>query len=189
MQRSVQPSKTRAWFGPRSSGQWFALPAVLLLGIFLLYPFLYVVRFWTWVLSGLSAPKPIGLDNYRQILQDPDFWKSLSTTLIFALMSLPPFILLSVLLALALEEQPYERQIKALLFLPGLVTLGGAAVAWYTLFSPEYGALAAIVAVTRWDQNVFWALVLVVLFTLWRNIGYGVLVVSARLKAIPKALQ
>mgnify|MGYP001770942912 CR=1 FL=1 len=156
--------------------------------LFLLYPFLDVLRFSTWEWSGLSEPKPVGLQNYRNILTDPDFHRSLGTTLGLALMTLPPFIALSVLLALALEGQRYERAVKALLFLPGLVTLGGASVAWYTLFSPEYGALASLIPVPRWDQEVVWALLLITLFTLWRHIGYGVLVVSARLKGIPKTL-
>lgn len=172
----------------RRSAYWFALPAVGFLGLFLLYPFLDVLRFSTWDWSGLSEPRPIGLENYRDILQDPDFYKSLRITLVFGAMTLAPFILLSILLALALDGQPYERPVKALLFLPGLVTLGGATVAWYTLFSPEYGALASLAPVPRWDQSPFWALVLVTLFTIWRHIGYGVLVVSARLKAIPKTL-
>ncbi|WP_018465435.1 carbohydrate ABC transporter permease [Calidithermus timidus] len=166
----------------------FALPAAGLLVLFLLYPFLDVLRFSTWDWSGLSEPKPVGLQNYRDILSDPDFGRSLVTTLVLALLTLPPFIVLSVLLALALDGQRYERAIKALLFLPGLVTLGGASVAWYTLFSPEYGALASLLPIPRWDQEVFWALVLIALFTLWRHIGYGVLVVSARLKGIPRAL-
>ena len=172
----------------RSSAQWFALPAVGLLGLFLLYPFLDVIRFSTWDWSGLSDPRPIGLENYKTISQDPDFYASLWITLKFGVMTLIPFVTLSVLLALALDGQPYERGVKALLFLPGLVTLGGATVAWYTLFSPEYGALASIIPVPRWDQNQAWALVLIMLFTIWRHLGYGVLVVSARLKAIPKAL-
>ncbi|RIH85373.1 Lactose transport system permease protein LacF [Calidithermus roseus] len=156
--------------------------------LFLLYPFLDVLRFSTWDWSGLSEPKPVGLQNYRDILTDPDFGRSLLTTLGLALLTLPPFIVLSVLLALALDGQRYERAIKALLFLPGLVTLGGASVAWYTLFSPEYGALASLIPIPRWDQEVFWALVLIALFTLWRHMGYGVLVVSARLKGIPRTL-
>jgi multiple sugar transport system permease protein len=172
----------------RSSAYWFALPAVGLLGLFLLYPFLDVIRFSTWDWSGLSDPRPIGIENYQTIIQDPDFYNSLRITLIFGVMTLIPFVTLSVLLALALDGQPYERGVKALLFLPGLVTLGGATVAWYTLFSPEYGALASIIPVPRWDQNQAWALVLIMLFTIWRHLGYGVLVVSARLKAIPKAL-
>ncbi|WP_119315774.1 carbohydrate ABC transporter permease [Calidithermus terrae] len=175
----------RSRFNP---AQLFALPAAGLLVLFLLYPFLDVLRFSTWEWSGLSEPKPVGLQNYRNILTDPDFHRSLGTTLVLALMTLPPFIALSVLLALALEGQRYERAVKALLFLPGLVTLGGASVAWYTLFSPEYGALASLVPVPRWDQEVVWALLLITLFTLWRHIGYGVLVVSARLKGIPKTL-
>ncbi|RDI96357.1 sugar ABC transporter permease [Meiothermus sp. QL-1] len=172
----------------RRSAYWFALPAVGFLGLFLLYPFLDVLRFSTWDWSGLSEPRPVGLQNYRDILRDPDFYRSLQITLVFGVMTLVPFILLSILLAVALDGQPYERPVKALLFLPGLVTLGGATVAWYTLFSPEYGALASVVPVPRWDQSPFWALVLVMLFTIWRHIGYGVLVVSARLKAIPKTL-
>lgn len=175
----------RSRFNP---AQLFALPAAGLLVLFLLYPFLDVLRFSTWEWSGLSEPKPVGLQNYRNILTDPDFHRSLGTTLVLALMTLPPFIALSVLLALALEGQRYERAVKALLFLPGLVTLGGASVAWYTLFSPEYGALASLLPVPRWDQEVVWALLLITLFTLWRHIGYGVLVVSARLKGIPKTL-
>ena len=172
----------------RNNAFWLALPAVASLGLFLLYPFLDVLRFSTWDWSGFSEPIPIGLENYQNILRDPNFYNSLRITLVFGIMALVPFILLSVLLALALDGQPYERPIKTLLFLPGLVTLGGAAVAWYTLFSPEYGALASLVPVPRWDQSPFWALVLVMLFTIWRHIGYGVLVVSARLKAIPKTL-
>lgn len=159
-----------------------------LLALFLLYPFLDVLRFSTWDWSGLSDPKPVGLQNFRQILQDPDFRRSLVTTLFFALMALPGFVGFSVLLAFALDGQRYERQAKALLFLPGLVTLGGASISWYTLFHPEYGALANFVPIPPWNNNGFWALVVVVLFTIWRNLGYGVLVVSARLKAIPRAV-
>ncbi len=166
----------------------FSLPALGSLGLFILYPFLDVLRFSTWDWSGLSEPTPVGLKNYRDLLQDPAFWSSLWVTLKFMLLALPSFILLSVLLAVALEGTWYERPVKSLLFLPGLVTLGGASLAWYTLFTPEYGALAQFLPVPPWDRDGFWALVMVVLFTLWRHLGYGVLVASARLKAIPRAL-
>ncbi|MER3603603.1 MAG: sugar ABC transporter permease, partial [Thermus sp.] len=133
-------------------------------------------------------PKPIGLENYRRLLADPAFYQSLLVTLKFLLLALPTFILLSLALAVALEGTMYERPVKALLFLPGLVTLGGAALSWYTLFTPEYGALATFLPIPRWDREGFWALLMVVAFTLWRHLGYGVLVASARLKAIPKGL-
>lgn len=172
----------------RSTAHLFALPAISLLGLFILYPFLDVVRFSTWDWSGLSDPKPIGFENYQNLFADGNFYRSLQITLYFMLMALPGFVVLSIALALALDGQRYERPIKALLFLPGLVTLGGATLSWYTLFAPEYGALAAVLPIPRWDQEGVWALLLVVVFTLWRHVGYGVLVVSARLKAIPRTL-
>lgn len=120
----------------------FSLPALLPLLLFVLYPFLEVVRFSTWDWSGLSEPRPVGLKNYQTLFQDPAFWKSLLVTLGFMLLALPPFLALSLVLAVVLDGLPYERLAKSLLFLPGLVTLGGATLSWYTLFTPEYGALA-----------------------------------------------
>ncbi len=167
---------------------WGLGPSLLVLGVFALYPFLEVVRFASWDWSGLSPPVPVGLANYRALFADPAFWQSLKVTLAFAGLTLPSLILLSLATALALEGQPYERPVKALLFLPGLVTVGAAAVSWYTLAVPEYGALAAVVPVPPWDREPGWALAMVVAFTLWRHLGYGVLVVSAHLKAIPPEL-
>ncbi len=187
----------------RPKTSWLGLlPSLAVLAVFGLYPFIEVVRFSAWDWSGLSAPKDVGLANYRELLTDPAFWHSLWVTLEFALITLPGFILLSLLVAFALEGQPYERWVKGLLFLPGLVTLSAAAVSWYTLLSPEYGALqtllytlvpedsplASWLVVPAWDREPFWALLLVVAFTLWRYLGYGVLVVSASLKGIPRTL-
>ncbi len=163
-------------------------PSLLLLGIFALYPFLEVVRFSTWKWSGLSAPTPVGLANYKILLSSPDFGYSLRITLLFAVAVLPLFIGLSVLTALALHRQRYERAAKGLLFMPSLITVGAAAVAWYTLLAPGYGALATVLPIPNWNNSPFWAFVIVVLFTLWRYLGYGVLVVSAHLKTIPESL-
>jgi len=166
----------------------FALPALGFLGVFFFYPFLEVVRFSTWRWSGLRAPEPVGLKNYAELFSDPLFWQSAKATFLFALWVLPSFLLLSILIAFLIEGQPYERWVKGALFLPGLVTVGAASTAWYTLLAPEYGALAAFLPIPAWDQEPFWAMAMVVAFTLWRYLGYGVLVVSAHLKAIPPEL-
>ena len=165
-----------------------ALPALGFLAVFFFYPFVEVLRFSTWKWSGLSAPSFVGLKNYRELVADPLFWQSAGATLEFALLVLPSFLLLSFVTAFAIEGQRYERWVKGPLFLPGLVTVGAAATAWYTLLAPEYGALAAFFSIPAWDQEPLWAMVIVVAFTLWRYLGYGVLVVSAHLKAIPHEL-
>ncbi len=165
-----------------------AIPALLVLGVFFFFPFLEVIRFSTWRWSGLSQPTPVGLANYRELFADPVFFQSVKATLIFAALTLPAFLILSLLVALALEGQRYERVVKGILFLPGLVTVGAASTSWYTLFAPEYGALASFLPIPAWDQAPFWAMIMVVAFTLWRYLGYGVLVVSAHLKSIPRAV-
>ncbi len=166
----------------------FGLPSLLFLGVFFFYPFLEVLRFSTWHWSGFSAPKAVGLANYRELLADPLFWQSVKATVVFALWVLPSFLVLSFLVAFLLEGQRYERAVKGILFLPGLVTVGAASTAWYTLLAPDYGALAALFPIPAWDQDPFWAMLMVVAFSLWRYLGYGVLVVSAYLKAIPGEL-
>jgi multiple sugar transport system permease protein len=86
-----------------------------------------------------------------------------------------------------LEGSRLERPLKALLFLPGLWTVGASAIGWYTLYAPDYGLLASITGgrlSLPWSDQGWAALVVVVLFTLWQHLGYGVLVVSAGLKSI-----
>ena len=166
----------------------FALPALSFLAVFFFYPFVEVLRFSTWRWSGLKPPEPVGLKNYAELFSDPLFWQSVKATFLFAAWVLPSFLILSIVIAFLIEGQRYERVVKGALFLPGLVTVGAASTAWYTLLAPEYGALAAFFPIPAWDQEPFWAMAMVVAFTLWRYLGYGVLVVSAHLKSIPAEL-
>lgn len=105
-------------------------------------------------------------------------------------MTLPSFLWFSRTIALAIENTALERGIKALLFLPGLITVGGSAVAWYLLYNPDYGLVTELTGLALpWSYEPWAALVYVVLFTLWQSTGYGVLVVSAALRGIPEAVK
>ena len=171
----------------RNSRAWFlALPALLLLAVFVLFPLVSVVRFAGWEWSGLSAPTPIGLANFRRMVRDPDLWRSLRTTLFFFLLMLPAFLWLSRTIALTIYGLRAERFIKALLFLPGLMTIAGSVIAWNLLYEPSYGLVRELTGLSLpWDFEPWAALVFVVLFTLWQYVGYGVVIVSAALRGIP----
>ncbi len=186
-----------------------ALPALILFSVFVFFPLVSVLRYATWDWSGLSDPTPVGLQNFGRLFRDSEFWRGVRTTLIFAVILLPSFLWLSRTVALAIEGVRLERFIKALLFLPGLMTIAGSVVAWFLLYNPNYGL---IVELTRplfnylpcelgplplpcdglllpWDSAPWAALLYVVLFVLWQYVGYGVLVVSAALKGIPKGVK
>ncbi|UCH27581.1 MAG: sugar ABC transporter permease, partial [Trueperaceae bacterium] len=172
----------RAWF--------LATPSLVLLIAFIVVPLVSVVRYATWDWSGLSAPDPIGGANFVRLFRDIDLWKSFRITFFFALLLLPSFLWLSRTIAVVIEGIRLERFIKALLFLPGLMTVGGSAVSWYLLYNPNYGLLVELTGLALpWDNAPWAALLYIVLFTLWQYTGYGVLVASAALRGIPKSVK
>lgn len=165
---------------------WLALPAGLALTVFVLTPLVSVLRYATWEWSGLSDPTPIGLGNFKFLVADTELRRALFATLEFALLMLPTFLWLSRTIAVAIHGVRLERFIKALLFLPGLITVGGSAIAWYSLYNPDYGVVRELTGLALpWNTEPWAGLVYVVLFTLWQSTGYGVMVVSAALKGIP----
>jgi multiple sugar transport system permease protein len=167
-----------------------ALPALVVLVLFSVFPLLAVVRYATWRWSGTAEPVSVGLANLVRLVSDAALWQSLATTVLFALLALPAFLTLSVVIALAIEGLPLERPIKALLFLPGLITVGGSAIAWYLLYNPDFGLVVELSGLALpWTTAPWAALLFVVLFTLWQQTGYGVLVTSAALRGIPREVK
>jgi multiple sugar transport system permease protein len=182
----VPPKPKSRWrFAP---GWWGVLPSLVLLSIFVLYPLIQVFQISSLKWDGVIPGQSIGLGNYANLLNDPDLGRSLITTLIFAALTLPAFVILAALTAMELEGTRLERVVKAALFLPGLWTIGASAIGWYTLYAPDYGVLATITngaLALPWGDKGWAALILIALFTIWQHIGYAVLVVSAGLKSIP----
>ena len=167
-----------------------ALPAAAAFVAFSVVPLATVVRYATWRWSGTTEPVPVGAANLLRLVQDDALWQSLATTLTFAAIALPVFLTLSVVIALAIEGLRWERAIKALLFAPGLVTVGGSAIAWYLLYNPDFGVVPELTGLARpWTSQPWAALLYVVLFTLWQQTGYGVLVASASLRGIPREVK
>lgn len=163
-----------------------ALPATAALITFGVVPLLAVIRYATWQWSGTSDPVPVGADNLLRLLRDEALWRSLGTTTAFAALTLPTLLALSLAVALAIQATRVERFVKALLFAPGLITVGGSAIAWYLLYNPDFGAIPELTGLRLpWTTEPFAALLYVVAFTLWQHTGYGVLVVSAALRGIP----
>ena len=164
-----------------------AVPSLALLCLFILYPLVQVLGFSTLRWDGVAPGQFVGAANYGRLLSDPDLGRSLLITLAFAALTLPLFVGLSALVAMELEGSRLERSLKAVLFLPGLWTVGASAIGWYTLYAPDYGLLASLTGgavALPWTDHGWAGLVIVVLFTIWQHLGYGVLVVSAGLKSV-----
>lgn len=186
MSRRLQtPSRTRHRL--RSIPWPWAVPAIALLAWFGVVPLLAVVRYAGWEWSGTSTPTPVGFTNVGRLLRDDALWSSVTTTGTFLAIVLPIFLALSLCVAWAIEGTRVERFVKAVAFAPGVVTASGAAIAWFLLYHPDFGWLFETTGIALpWTWQPWAATAYVAAFTLWQQTGFGIVIVSAALRGIPR---
>ncbi len=170
------------------------LPQLTVTLLFFIWPAGQAVwqSFWMEDAFGLST-EFVGFDNYRQLLTDPAYYRSLWTTLIFSAGVTLLSMGLSLLLA-AMADQVVRgaRFYRNLLIWPYAVAPAIAGVLWLFLFHPTVGVLAYLLDCLGIDWNHFLrgdqALLLVVIAAAWKQISYNFLFFLAGLQAIPASL-
>ncbi|HCV75740.1 MAG TPA: sn-glycerol-3-phosphate ABC transporter permease UgpA, partial [Pseudomonas sp.] len=141
---------------------------------------------------GLSS-QFVGLDNFRQLFQDPLYLASFWTTLTFSALVTGCGLLVSLVLAALVDLVVRgSRVYQTLLLLPYAVAPAIAAVLWIFLFNPGLGLLTLLLERYgyHWNhaQNAGQAMFLVVLASVWKQISYNFLFFFAALQAIPRSL-
>ncbi|MGV8960398.1 MAG: carbohydrate ABC transporter permease [Stenotrophomonas sp.] len=182
------------------AGWLFAAPALIVLLVFFGVPVLSALAlsltdFDLYALADARNLRFIGLGNYIDLLQTPIFWKSLGNTFYFVLVGVPLSIAVSLAAALLLNA-PAAR-CKALfrtaLFAPVVTTLVAVAVIWRYLFHTRYGlvnwGLGHLgINPVDWLGDPHWAMPTIMLFAVWKNFGYNMVIFLAGLQAIPRDL-
>jgi multiple sugar transport system permease protein len=169
------------------------IPLVISFWLFWLYPALHglVGSFTQW--RGFDPSTPfIGLGNYQRAFNDPVFRISLRNTFYFALLSVPPTIALALLLALAIESTRHFRSFfRMVYFLPVVTPVIATALIWKFLYQPSYGLFNQILMLAdlptqRWLISSQQALPSIALFTIWKNVGFSMVIFMAGLTTIPR---
>ncbi len=142
----------------------------------------------------LQAPVYRGLENYRQLWNDPDFLKSLGNTFYFALLFLPAAMILSLGAALLLNVKIRGQAIyRTLIFLPSLVPLVAASVLWMWMYDARYGMInsalmqAGVHNPPNWLSSVQLVMPSLALMSLW-SVGNTVVIFLAGLQDVPREL-
>lgn len=138
---------------------------------------------------------PVGIDtaNYAELWNDPLFWRAVRNTLVYAAASVLIGSVLSLLVAVLLESSVRGRGIvRAIVFLPTLVPLVAAALAWAFMYNPEAGLFNRALALVgihgpNWLGDARWAMTALVIMGFW-NIGTAMVVYSAALRGVPRTL-
>lgn len=177
----------------RWSGYLFALPYLLLFGTFVVLPLVFGLglSLFRWELLSPLPPKFIGLGNYTEALQTDYFWRALWATLKFVMMAVPLTIGLALLVAVGLYLVPRSRQAfyRASFFLPTILTISVVGILWRWFYNSEFGLFNAYLTQFNmkvpWITEPQWAMVSIVLMTLWWTVGGPAVILLAGLQNIP----
>lgn len=182
------------------AGLAFALPALVALGLFFALPLaaallLSATDFDIYALADLANLRFIGLENYMRLLRSPRFWNAFLNTLWFVTLGLPLSLALSLGAALLLHARVARLKglARALLFAPVVTTLVAAAVIWTYLLHTRYGLInygLSRLGLPRvdWLGDARFSMPAIVLFAVWKNFGYNMLIFLAALQSIPEDL-
>lgn len=173
----------------RRAGILFVLPSLTGVLIFYLIPFGDVVRRSFLKASGNGFA---GLDNYRQVLSNQAFKMAASNTIRFVLACLPLLLLLSLGLAVLLQEQVNGKNLlKSAYLVPLAIPAASVVLLWNIVFD-NYGILNGVLAFFHRDgrdwMNSDAAFFVLVFSYIWKNLGYDVILWMAGLLAVPESV-
>jgi multiple sugar transport system permease protein len=178
----------------------FLAPALIVLGVFFLVPVLAALGlsltdFDLYALADIRNLRFVGLGNYLQLLQRPLFWAALGHTLYFVVVGVPLSMAASLGAALLLQAKlaRFKAFFRTALFAPVVTTVVAVAVIWRYLFQTRYGLVNYVlglvgIAPIDWLGDPHWAMPTIILFAVWKNFGYNMIIFLAGLQAIPAAL-
>ena len=170
-----------------SSGAFIA-PSFLGVLLFFILPFLVVI-YYSMVDNPISG-QFVFLDNFKNIIANSAFKKAVHNTLMFSAVSVPLAVVLSLILAIVLESRiPFKSQFRTFFLSPLMVPVASIVLIWQVLFHYN-GAVNDMLAKFGVDK-IDWlksdyALVVIAILFLWKNLGYNMILFMAALASIPK---
>ena len=172
----------------------FLLPAGIILLVFFFIPF-----FQTVILSfqdysnNIYNADWVGLANYWQIFKNPIFYKVMLNTFIYLLVAVPILAIIPLFLAILINQKIRGITLyKILIYLPVIVSIVVAAIAFKWIYA-EQGVLNYLLSVFHipaigWLTDPKYAIYSVILLTIWKGIGYYMMIYLAALMSVPKEL-
>lgn len=167
-------------------------PAIVIFSMFFIYPIFYMIYLSMFDWNFVSPTKTfVGLQNFRDLLAEPDFLKVLSNTTVYTALTVSLTTGLALLLALWLNRKSlFHGFVQGAVFSPHIISLVSISLLWSWLMDPEYGLLNWVIGLAgfdplQWLSHPSTALVSLVLVAVWKGPGYNALVFIAGLQSIP----
>jgi len=177
-------------------GYSFILPNLIGYFIFIFIPvcFSFLLSVMEW--DGSQTPmKYVGVKNFARLFHDSTFKISLSNTFFYAIFTVPITVALALLIAVLLNQKIKGIVIfRTAFFFPYIASLVAVGAVWNMLFQPDFGPIneflkfIGISNPPRWIASTKWAMPAVIIVSIWKYMGYYMIVYLAALQGISKEL-
>lgn len=194
--KMAKPAKRKA--SKRERKDWIAayiFIAPVTIGLFIFYVFPFIQNFWFSFndVNKFNMATFIGLGNYKQLFQEPDLLLALRNTLIYAVVTVPIGLALSLLVASLLNSKIKGTSFyRTIYFLPSVTMSVAVALVWKLIFHSEYGIFNEIVKLfgrspQSWLTKPATALGCVMIVAIWGSVGYNMIILLAGMQGISKS--
>ncbi len=171
----------------------FIAPVVLLFGLFRVVPAVQTLLYSVYKVELLRGRFTfVGLDNFRALLGDPTFGQATLNTLVYVAAIVPISATLGLGLAVLFNTRFRLRELfKAVYFAPMVTSTAAAAMVWWWLYNPQFGLFNVLLRLAHlpdqpWLMSSRTALTAIIIFSVWKSLGYNMIIYLAGLQSIPE---
>lgn len=172
----------------------FLAPSLIGFLLFIIIPTVssFVLSFVEWDL--LNSPKFVGLGNFEDLAKDDVFSTILKNTFVFSIVTIPIGMAISFFIAVLLNQGLKGTNIyRTIYFLPVMASAAGSAVVWKWIFEKDFGLLNYLLSFfgmdgPGWLTSSEWAMTSVIIMSIWKYIGFDMVIFLAALQGVPKDL-
>lgn len=170
----------------------FILPQIIGMLSFILGPMVYslVISFSRWNL--VDPPQWVGFENFRVQFHDPLFWKVILNTVYYSSVSVPLGIVISLGLALVLNKKiKGVTWYRSIYFAPVVTPMVAVALVWAWLYNADFGAINTVLNYVgikgpKWLADTTWAMPSIIIMSIWKSVGFNMVIFLAGLQDIPE---
>lgn len=190
MPRKDKPQKRRYQY----FAFWYLLPTLIVITGFHVIPIFFSLglSFFSWDL--ISTAKFEGLRNFRILWNDPLYWLSIRNTIYYTVVAVPLNIILALSIAILLNQKIRGMDAYRLIyFIPVITSINAVSIVWKLIYHPNIGLLNAFIGLfgippQRWLLDPKWAMLSIIIMSVWKGLGYNVIIFLTGLKNIPPHL-
>jgi putative chitobiose transport system permease protein len=173
----------------------FLLPALLVLGLTVFYPALQAFYLSFTRYDLIDAPEWIGFANFRRLWADPIFWQTLRNTLLYLVGVVPILVIAPLGLAILVNQKLRGiRWFRVAYYTPVIISMVVAGIAWKWLYADNglLNQLLKFIGLSAegipWLTSPAWSIFSVMAVTVWKGLGYYMVIYLAGLQSIPADL-